>query len=519
MTRYSHFAMTLFFIICTIISGITAANAKNLTLAPSKISMIRGETFTLDICIDEADDVIGCTVTLIYPHNVLALEAASISTNFFQKFYDARLGANLAVIIPYESNIENTGKILLSGSYINLDLISGGGGAYTGHQTLWTINFRIRDDAPMGSFNFELRQTMLCSSPAGWGLDHDNNGKYDEADNDEHEGVPILVKAHTKGSYQMNTPQASDDFEILLGTFPKKPTAWFSICSADSLKILYQDSDADGYGDPNASILLCNILDGYVSNNLDCNDNDPNINPDAAESCDWLDNDCDGSIDEDFFQIISLQEGWNLISFQVKKCFYEHQLPSVFVPNGVEFEEKESLLSWLLDDQTSPIRDTNDLNKVGDWQRIISFDRNGAHILDKNLPSFANTLHYFSLGYGYWVKMNKAGLLMVECPFAALNTSLALDFGWNLIGYIPYNICHGTRPKGEVYPYQSGYYKLEEKIDYSLTSAPLVDNIFHSISGKYLRIISFDPENGAMIYDSEITSEQNNLHYLGPKYG
>ena len=32
---------------------------------------------------------------------------------------------------------------------------------------------------------------------------------------------------------------------------------------------------------------------------LDCNDEDPDINPDAAEICDEVDNDCDDLIDED----------------------------------------------------------------------------------------------------------------------------------------------------------------------------------------------------------------------------
>ncbi len=60
----------------------------------------------------------------------------------------------------------------------------------------------------------------------------------------------------------------------------------------------YADSDSDGFGDPNASQQVCQQPAGYVNNSLDCNDDDPAINPNAPEICNETDDDCDGSIDE-----------------------------------------------------------------------------------------------------------------------------------------------------------------------------------------------------------------------------
>jgi len=60
----------------------------------------------------------------------------------------------------------------------------------------------------------------------------------------------------------------------------------------------YLDFDSDGYGDPSNATDDCTTPAGYVINANDCDDSSAAISPVASESCDGVDNNCDGSVDE-----------------------------------------------------------------------------------------------------------------------------------------------------------------------------------------------------------------------------
>jgi large repetitive protein len=67
----------------------------------------------------------------------------------------------------------------------------------------------------------------------------------------------------------------------------------------ESGTLWFADQDNDTYGDLSATETACERPEGFVGNSWDCDDLDSFTYPDAIEYCDGLDNNCDGSIDED----------------------------------------------------------------------------------------------------------------------------------------------------------------------------------------------------------------------------
>ena len=60
----------------------------------------------------------------------------------------------------------------------------------------------------------------------------------------------------------------------------------------------YADSDGDGFGNDDAETRSCDAPSGYVSDNSDCDDSNPDVSPAASEICNDIDDDCDGAIDD-----------------------------------------------------------------------------------------------------------------------------------------------------------------------------------------------------------------------------
>ncbi len=61
----------------------------------------------------------------------------------------------------------------------------------------------------------------------------------------------------------------------------------------------YADADADGYGAASSSVIACAAPAGYAENAEDCDDAAAGVHPDAVETCDEVDQNCDGDVDNE----------------------------------------------------------------------------------------------------------------------------------------------------------------------------------------------------------------------------
>ena len=126
----------------------------------------------------------------------------------------------------------------------------------------------------------------LCQEPAGYVLDHSDCDDGEDEINPDAEEVCDGLDNDCNGAIE-----AADEVDFF---------EWFS------------DSDGDGFGNPSVphpGNPLCYEPPGYILDSSDCDDGDGEINPDAEEVCDGVDNDCDPATDLDGTDVDADGEG------------------------------------------------------------------------------------------------------------------------------------------------------------------------------------------------------------------
>ena len=128
-------------------------------------------------------------------------------------------------------------------------------------------------DADGDGFGDSLQQKPACFADAGY-VAHDSD--CDDAD----------AKVHPAANEMCDGADNNCDGEI-------------DENGAIDAATWYPDGDGDGLGEAAGAVSACHRPDGYVADDSDCDDTTIAVRPGAVESCNGIDDNCDGVVDEE----------------------------------------------------------------------------------------------------------------------------------------------------------------------------------------------------------------------------
>jgi hypothetical protein len=106
----------------------------------------------------------------------------------------------------------------------------------------------------------------------------------------------------------------------------------------------YQDADGDGFGNPANTVISANgVPSGYVTSSSDCDDTSAAVRPGAAETCNSVDDDCDGTLDDGVLTTYyrdADQDGYGTATLTSSAC----APPAGYKPSGTDCNDANATI-------------------------------------------------------------------------------------------------------------------------------------------------------------------------------
>ena len=155
--------------------------------------------------------------------------------------------------------------------------------------------------------------------------------------------------------------------------------------TAVDVTAFYADQDGDGYGNSSLFRMACAAVSGEVSDATDCDDTVATVYPTALEHCDGVDEDCDGSVDEEAVDFITFYadvdgDSDGDASSALPAC----SLPSGYVADATDCDDSSASISPVaiencnsIDDDCDGTTDENDAADAPLWYTDADGDSYG----------------------------------------------------------------------------------------------------------------------------------------------
>jgi hypothetical protein len=157
-----------------------------------------------------------------------------------------------------------------------------------GSQTWW-------QDVDGDGYGHVLAELVTCTQPAGYVINYDDCNDTDALINPE---TLWFEDADNDGFGAPANPWGAPQCWAPIGFINNALDCDDADETQNSTVQWYRDVDEDGYGSGDVIYMGCTENQGWSQNQLDCADLNPEVNPEAIEICDQIDNNCDGRIDD-----------------------------------------------------------------------------------------------------------------------------------------------------------------------------------------------------------------------------